>query len=405
MNCKETTVSLEQPNLSIMEVFLVFWLICISGNPLFSEYGGKYIYVGTAIGAMAISFYYGKPLYSTKLILFSLACLVLFLLQSAVLTGVSIQANVNFLARIYLGFLITLILGEKFRFAYMKVMFFVAAVSLVLWVVNRLIELPGFVAGRHRSLIIFNYIENGEMFGIVGRRNCGMFWEPGAYQGFIMLVPLMYIGQIRELLSQFRKECIVLILALLSTMSTTGYVVFALLSLLVIMKDIKNVFLKFFVAFSAITVFMWAYYSLDFLGEKIEEQYEDALVLETGEASWSRMGALQVDMDNIKRHPLVGNGFMKSEKYGLLSDDMDGAGNGFSGVLNMLGIPFMFLYFLQLFRNSPAATSYESAIIPLIVIIMLNGEYFMNYPLFWSLMFVKYPSIFNNNGIIDNIDQ
>lgn len=395
MNFAETSNQLERPNLSIMEGFLVFWLICISGNPFFGEYGGKYIYAATVLGVFVVSIYYGKMLYNTRLVFWLLGSIVLFMLQATVLSEVSILANVNFVARLYLGFLITMLLGYKFRYAYMKVMFFVSVVSLVLWVVNTFVELPGIVANRHLSLVIFNYIPRSELYWIF-RRNCGMFWEPGAFQGFIMLVPLMYIGQIREFLRQYRKESIVLFLVLLSTMSTTGYVVFAVLSMLIILKDIRNVFLKFFVAFSTVAVFMWAYNTFDFLGEKIENEYESAVEQESGKASWSRMGALRIDMESIKKHPILGNGFSMREKYGQLGDKMGGAGNGFSGVLNMLGIPFIFFFFLQLYKNAPATSRYEKMLFPIVIVLLLNGEYFMNFPLFWSLMFVQYPDILYN---------
>ena len=402
MNFYRTDVSLEQPNLSKIELFLVFWLICISGNPLFSQYGGKYIYAITAMGALAVSFHYKKELYGERLKLWLLGSCALFVLQAVVLSEVSLLANVNFIVRLYLAFLITSFLGDKFRYAYMKVMAFVALLSLVLWGINNVVELPGIEFSRCRSILFFNYIiESKVQSGFINHRNCGMFWEPGAYQGYIMLVPLMYIGQIRELMRQYRKECIVLFLALLSTMSTTGYVVFAVLIMLILMKNIRNVVFKFFVAFSVVALFVWSYNSFDFIGKKIESQYESAMQLGTGEASWSRMGALRIDMENIKRHPIVGNGFSMKEKYGQLADEMGGAGNGFSGVLNMLGIPFMIFYFLQLFKNAPATTRYESMIVPFIVILLLNGEYFLNYPLFWSLMFVQYPDM-SGSDFLDN---
>jgi hypothetical protein len=398
---------LEHPKLSKWDIFLVFWLICVSGNPLFDAWGGKYIYVGTAFGVMVISIYYGRPLYSLKLILFLLGSIVLFLLQSTILSEVSSSASVSFLARIYLGFLITSFLGSRFRFAYMKVMFFVAVVSLVFWLINAVVDFPGIEVGRYRSIVVFNYIIKTDIYSFTGRRNSGMFWEPGAYQSFIMVVPLLFIGQIKELWVQYRKECVILILALLSTMSTTGYMVFAVLILLILLKNVRNIFLRTITVVSSIMIFMWAYNTFDFLGEKIEGQYEDVLELEDNEANWGRMGAMKIDIKNIERHPIVGNGFLMSEKYGVLGDSMAGAGNGFSGSLNTFGIPFIVLYFFLLYKNASASTKYESMIFPIIVMFLLNGEYFLNYPLFWSFIFIQYPYIlqYEENSDIDDSVQ
>ena len=384
---------LEQPTLSKMDVFLVLLLICISGNPFFGAMT-KFKYIIVAIFVTMISIMYEKPLLSKRTLLWVIVCSVLLFLQYCILNRVSINADVNFFARLYLGSSIMIILGERFRYAYLKIMAFLAGVSLVLWLVNSFVMLPGIEVPRHRSLIFFNYINKANFDGFRIRRNCGMFWEPGAYQGFIMIVPLLYIGQIRNLLSQYKKECVILFAALLSTMSTTGYVVLAVLAMLLIMKNINNVFLKFFVAFVAVAVFIWAYNTFDFLGEKIESQYEEAMALESGKASLSRMGALQIDIENIKQHPFVGNGFLMSEKYGDLADEMRGAGNGFSGAINIFGLPLILLYLFGLYRNAPAATKFESMIFPLIIMLLLNGEYFLNYPLFWSLLFVKYPELY-----------
>lgn len=128
--------------------------------------------------------------------------------------------------------------------------------------------------------------------------------------------------------------------------------------------------------------------SIDFLGDKIEGQYENAMSLRTNEVSWTRMGAMKIDLQHISRHPLVGNGFVMTSRYENLGDKMVGSGNGFTGAINMLGIPCIAIYFLVLYRSLNFNQKKQKIFFISLIVILLNGEFFLNYPLFWGLPFV-----------------
>lgn len=145
--------------------------------------------------------------------------------------------------------------------------------------------------------------------------------------------------------------------------------------------------------------FVW---EQDFVGEKITKQFEEAQEIQEGDVSWDRMGAMVVDLHNIKRHPLVGNGFIDESRYGAIGEFMHGAGNGLSGSINMFGIPFILLYFLALFKNYGCYPVAHRWIFLLVIALLLYGEYFLNYPLFWTLLFIKIPTNNENNSSIIN---
>ena len=109
--------------------------------------------------------------------------------------------------------------------------------------------------------------------------------------------------------------------------------------------------------------------------------------LRNNEASWSRMGAMKIDFQQIMRHPLVGNGFVMTSRYENLGNKMAGAGNGFTGVINMLGIPCIAIYLMALYRSLNFNNKQKIFFI-LLIVILLNGEFFLNYPLFWGLPFI-----------------
>ena len=241
----------------------------------------------------------------------------------------------------------------------------------------------GYKISRYNSILFYNFMNI--------ERNPGMFWEPGAFQGFIMLVPLFYSDKLKQLWKQHRKECVILLLALLTTQSTTGYLTFAAFIFLTILLNGKiNPILKGVAVAAIIGVFTYAW-SQDFMGEKIMNEYEDAQTIEAGEVSWSRMGAMMVDINNIERHPIIGNSFLMESRYGILGEYMSGTGNGFTGAINIFGIPFIILYLLGIFRNLPHIPKGNRLIFVLIIIMILFGEYMLNYVFFWSLLFIKFP--------------
>lgn len=198
----------------------------------------------------------------------------------------------------------------------------------------------------------------------------------------------MYISDLKHLWKNEKIRCCILFVALLTTFSTTGYVVLMLVLSAIMIKEAKNMFFK--VAVSAIVVsgVIYAFTAFDFLGEKIQSQYENALIIEQGDVSWSRFGAAVVDYHEIVRHPFVGNGFVMDARYPKLGGLMSGSGNGFSGAINMFGLIAIFFYLLQLYKFSPGKSLIDKWLFFFAIALLLQGEYFLNYPMFWALIFL-----------------
>lgn len=387
-NLINSNIHIDNCGVGKFEYLLVFILLFVSGNPI-AELLGEWIHILFMVFLFLCATICHKPVSNSVSIKWALIFIVIFLAQAVSVERVSFNADINFLAKLYSCFLLALFLGEKFRYAYMKIMVILSLISLPLFAINFIgIEFGGLSYSRYVSLILYNYIPVSQF---IEMRNCGMFWEPGAFQGYLMLVPLLYIGNIKDFFCLYKKECIILIAALLTTMSTTGYLAFALLLSLVLFKNIKNILAKFFLVGSVILVSLYAFENFDFIGEKLLGQYENSKTISHGEVSWSRMGAAQIDFYNIMRHPFVGNGFLMEQKYYGLGDLMAGAGNGFTGVINSFGIPFMLLFLYAVFRNAPSKSSYDKMIFLVIFLMLLNGEYFLNYPFFWVVLFMIYP--------------
>lgn len=378
-----------------LEYLLMFFVICISGNPLFIYAESKMLYVASAALIIALCFIKGKKLSSPRFLFWVICSIVLFLFQNSILELTSINADINFLLRLYIAFMTASYFGNRFREVYFKVMVFLCAISIPLFI----LQLSGFSAGyeisRYKSILVYNFMN--------GDRNPGMFWEPGALQGFIMFVPLFYSDKLKQLWKEHKKECIILLIALLTTKSTTGYLTFAAFLFLTLLFNSKiSPAMKGITITAMLVVFTYAW-SQDFMGEKIMNEYEEAQTIEAGEVSWSRMGAMMIDINNIERHPIIGNGFLMESRYGILGEYMSGTGNGFTGAINIFGIPFIILYLLGIFRNLPHISKGNRLVFVLIITMILFGEYMLNYPFFWSLLFIKYPNYDKNSHTINRI--
>ena len=376
-----------------LEYLVMFFVICISGNPLFIYTDSKMLYVASAALMFGLCLMKGKKLSNSKFIFWLVCSCILFILQNTILELTSVMADFNFLARLYIAFLTAMFFGYKFREVYFRVMMFVCAISIPLF----MLELGGFSFGyeisRYKSILVYNFMHLD--------RNPGIFWEPGAFQGFIMLVPLFYSDKLKQLWNTHRKGCIIILIALLTTKSTTAYLTFAAFIFLTILLNGRiNPILKSVAIAAIIGVFTYAW-SQDFIGEKIMNEYEEAQTIKAGEVSWSRMGAMMVDINNIERHPIIGNAFLMESRYGILGEYMSGTGNGFTGAINIFGIPFIILYFLGIFRNLPHIPKGNRLIFVLIITMILFGEYMLNYPFFWSLLFIKLPNYEKNRDTLN----
>lgn len=386
--------------ISKRDYIYAFLLLCVSGNPFFPAVFTEWIFVGFAfiIFLCHMRTISEDEINKVSFRYWFVGFIILFIAQYMFISPVSIPADINFLARLSIAFIIPSILGEKFRYAYLRAITFTAAVSLILFAAYYFSGWhTGIKIGRNYSIMIYNQLLLSD-----GARNSGMFWEPGAFQGYINLVPLMFFNDLKLLWNQERLSCIILFLALITTFSTTGYVVFMFIIGTALVIKTNNNLLKIVVSVFIVASVIYSFNSFDFIGEKINHDYEIALKVKEGKASWSRFGAAVVDSYEIARSPITGNGFMMDARYPKLGKQMAGSGNGFTGAVNVFGIVVIFFYLLQLYRRAPGESKSDHLIYVVAVVLLLQGEFFLNYPMFWALLFVLYPQHYSESIETEN---
>src|SRR5690606_14750667 len=112
----------------------------------------------------------------------------------------------------------------------------------------------------------------------------------------------------------------------------------------------------------------------------------------------SRLGAMLFDLHYINKHPIIGNGFHISTRYEdypylllIMNEGEDlGHGNGFSNYLASMGIPFMIGYLCLIFASMVKVDKKFAFLIVSIVFLNLQGEQWLNFPLFLGLVFANF---------------
>lgn len=315
----------------------------------------------------------------------------------------------GFFVRLFIGYaLIRLV--KNFPQTFVQVMVKLALLSFVFYVpyvllgaagisvegiIFRVAEALGTVGGGRRPVFLHTFL------GGFVPRNSGMFWEPGAFQGYLIL-GLIFLAFIKKHIprKQYVRSLVILIAAVLTTLSTTGYIALVLIPLLhydwSAAERNKTVF-RILVGFYCLLPIIiggsiYAYKTLPFLGEKIDAQLE---ALDQREGRWhrGRIGSIVFDWEYIQQRPLTGWGLHSSTRYALhpWMESSEGMGNGFSDFVakfGILGFSTWFICVYRGFRQISGGNSHASILICGIILLELQGEAFLGFPIFLGLGFI-----------------
>lgn len=380
------------------DLILAVILLLASGNPVLSVYEKIIVYFFVMLPMV---YCYAKgPRHSLKqqdvvfIFVFVLALVVLHAIEFGVS---SLYADLGFVMRMLVALMFVVSAQRPFR-AIAMAMAVLAGVSLLFY-------LPETVGVNLRGAMAVLSLPTGDAtvqhigvhnFGYEGsQRNSGVFWEPGAFAGYLSFGLLCALSERGREIS--KRYIVLLVFALLTTQSTTGYFVLAAISGGYVLQKMKGkgaLRRAPFLVLSVLAlffVFASVYKSSDFLEKKLVEQFETAGD-DIGGASLTRFSNLLVDIEYIKERPVLGwsaNPNVRVERDAWLEDLVVGFGNGFSGFVVSFGIPLMAVYTFRVymfFRNRG-----EGEVVALVymiaVVMILNGEQFLNFPALLALFF------------------
>lgn len=372
----------------------MFYFLSLCGNVFFQTYATSYIYVLTAFVYVAL-FYQKKVVHSGVSIrskesikLMIIAFLVLFILQFFVFGWNTVPGIVNHISKVIIGAGYIAYKGSRFRMLFFRTMYLICIVALPLWILQQIVGgMPGYSWALGKTIWIYCYREGEDIV-----RNCGFFWEPGAMGGYIALLFLLFFNDLAELYRTNKLKCLIIFATLLSTQSTGAYMSFGVIMIAYLAVSMRSRW-KYVLLPLCVWGALAAYNKMEFLSDKVESQNEDAAELSWGEYSSTRMGTLMFDLYYVVKHPLIGNGLHERTRLAdhpqlaimLKNGDEQGAGNGFSDTIAKWGIIFCFVYGWVFFRSNKELDAKRKMCFLLLICVILQGEGFMNYPLFLGI--------------------
>lgn len=383
----------KKTKIKFKDYFLMFLLMGVSGNPVFTR-TSQFTYLLIVLLELLIYVNCISKEAWRKTFIWTGLFVVIFIGQLITLKKIGYLACVNYIFKVASAIFAAYIFKEKFALTYLKTMSFLSIIALFCWGLNILgVRLPAVVHfdNNIESILFYTQQSVGHSRSNLGvLRNSGMFWEPGAYAGYLLIAFFLYINRLDYLWVRYRQSCIILISALITTFSTTGYIIFAVIVLFFLNDRVKNRVIFMVVSIAAVIGAFYMFNRLSFMGDKIQGEYERAIVMDQYDVNFSRMGALMFDMQYIKIHPFFGNGLLNETRFSqhiAFADNLSGFGNGFSGEIAYFGIPFMLVFLIATYRNPSLKQKWR---LLLLIVLLLQGEYFMNYPMYFIFPFVKF---------------
>ena len=382
---------------SIRDYTVLFMLLCVSGNPVFSI-SGAFSKVCPLLFFLFLIAVYWKTIKKRtilEMVAAAASLALIFAFQRFILGYVSIKACANYIVKFLSAIIVAHALGARFKDRYIRIMGLLAAVSLFFFTLEALgIKFPPLFHTEHNgdSILIHNYLNtDASRYGRV-LRNCGMFWEPGVFSGYLILALVLFANRPFLLLSKYKIQLVVIILAVVTTKSTSGYLMLFLVGLYILYRSLSNRISRLVLVTVLALGTIIAVINTPFLGDKIANEIESIEDQDPEDINFSRLGSFVFDLQYIGQHPLFGNGLAGKTRYALHNDVFDlellqAFSNGFSGCAASMGLLFLVTFFVLIGIN-PTLSSKAFLIIS--VILLLQGEYFLSYSLFMALPFIDY---------------
>ena len=341
--------------------------------------------------AIAVAYVYLNRTCSKKNFSVFLICIAILLSNMALKESYGISSKDFFIILLKLAILMIIqsnITHEKFTYIYERIMYFLAILSLACFIILNLgIGLP------------LTFIDNstGTAFGYTFyhcmkevSRNCGIFWEPGAYQiylNYAIIFATVLFSNGKLDMTKFGIHVIVYIVAIITTQSSTGYLCMAvvLCYALFVFLDRRSNVNKLWPVFMAILALLIGVYielqtgiiahKLIDRGGSFNVRYNDTFA------------GLQLVMNDL----WTGHGIFSTTSGAFFSTArIESISNGLVSMLFSMGLILTVAYFTMIFWGMIKYYSrnvFTAVFLVLFVLLVFNSESVYKVPFFMAYLF------------------
>jgi len=324
----------------------------------------------------------------------------------ATVAGATLTSALGFFARLFVGYAVIRLVVDAPRLI-VQVMSALAALGIAIYVIDQMLRLVGIDLASMLAPLSLSAPESRVVHvafhnfnsPIDRHRNAGLFWEPGAFSGYcITALLLLAFARPHFTRGQYLRHAAVLTLGVLTSLSTTGYLILPAVLLVHVLRAAAgrgagSVVIAAGIALPVFLVVGILSYELPFMRTKIEDQVF-SVSEERGDWQITRFGTLIADMEDIAQRPLSGwgaNPRVRPSQAELSEILQTSQGNGFTNWIVRYGLVGLltFLFFTTRGLRSYGGTGWATpALASAILLLLLQGEMFLNYPLYLGLMFL-----------------
>lgn len=329
-----------------LDYTVLFLLIAVTGIPFFKVGDISFLLVSMFLAGSV--FIYRRLKVDKFFIVFFLAYVVVMVAQMVKFNYLPFTTYIGVSIRIFLAYFTVRVLGRNFTKYYVDIIYVVSIAGFFIYIPQLII--PGleqfFVSSI--SPLFRNPLYSGDIYyapdiifyvfnsGVGSFRNCGPFWEPGAYAGFLVIAIIFHYMESKTITD---KKSIVLILALLSTFSTTGLLALMFFLVMYLGHKVAPIY-KLILIPTILAAIIISFTTIDLLGEKIVSQLDVASTHHN-----TRFKSAVLDLQDFADNPILGLGRDSYTRYkGITNPILTHRTNGLSNYLVTYGI-FIFLFY------------------------------------------------------------
>lgn len=349
------------------------------------------------------------------LFLLSLASFIV-LIQFYFFDTFILNSLLSIIILVTVSYLFNEILKENFISTYVKLIYYLSIVSLILFPIG-IVSPSGFTSIAHAidsigidpyytsNILFFNFYEaHSTILGIQIQRNSGFVYEPGMFA--CLLIPALAFSTI-ALGTLLNRYNIIFIITILSTLSTAAYIALAILIFIYLLTQYRLSVSSVTFAIIVVLVGLYSFKHVEFIGEKVQEQYDMAIYGDDNQRFRGRFGSAFVDINEIKNYPLFGRGRHSDTRFDqsevMANPEYAHRVNGIFDLLAAMGIPFFLVYLYLLYRRiNTICLNYNRSyftwlLFVLPYLVMASSQTILMRPLFFALLFLNPIQNFNRN--------
>lgn len=305
----------------------------------------------------------------------------LFLFQGYYLSEYDLNSAIHIIMKMTIGVLVLLLVKNKFAEYYSDIIYFFCIVSLLCFTYNHLFGVLPYIdlgesmdGGKNYRVtsLVYTQLYNLNVHQLCFR-NCGPFWEPGAFQGFINLAIIIELLVNKDRDKRWYIRMLVFVISVITTYSTGGYIVLTLNVIFFLFSNYKlKRSSKIILAVAFLLVALYVFFKTDFLYDKLSNDQ-------------SRLGVSSEDLfSGNLLHILFG--------YGLAEESIAQSNiKSASSVLNLFrysGLIGFLLYFIPIIGIK---TDLKRIFFAVNIFLILMNEPFITAGVIWWSIPLLYP--------------